>query len=93
MIGASPPRPKCEISVTAAAKIAATPPSIALPPGAHEPRAGIDREGAAGRDDAVRAAHLAAHGDDRRLLRQRRAAQRERAAAIAEITMCRAGHI
>src|SRR4051812_4247554 len=32
MIGASPPRPKCEISVTAAAKIDATPPSTALPP-------------------------------------------------------------
>ena len=32
MIGASPPRPKCEISTTAAAKIDATPPSIALPP-------------------------------------------------------------
>src|SRR6188508_1480330 len=34
MMGASPPRPKCEISVTAAAKIDATPPSIALPPAA-----------------------------------------------------------
>src|SRR3954469_19592873 len=34
MIGASPPSPKCEISVTAAAKIDATPPSIALPPAA-----------------------------------------------------------
>src|SRR5215203_6007714 len=32
MIGASPPSPKCEISVTAAAKIDATPASIALPP-------------------------------------------------------------
>src|SRR6266436_5672645 len=32
MIGTSPPRPKCEISVTAAAKVAATPASTALPP-------------------------------------------------------------
>src|SRR6266542_2738189 len=32
MIGASPPSPKCEISVTAAAKMAATPASTALPP-------------------------------------------------------------
>ena len=32
MIGLSPPRPKCEISTTAAAKIDATPASIALPP-------------------------------------------------------------
>jgi hypothetical protein len=32
MIGTSPPSPKCEISVTAAAKVAATPPSTAVPP-------------------------------------------------------------
>jgi hypothetical protein len=32
MIGDSPPRPKCEISTTAAAKTEATPASIALPP-------------------------------------------------------------
>ena len=32
MIGTSPPRPKWEISLTAAAKVAATPASTALPP-------------------------------------------------------------
>jgi hypothetical protein len=32
MIGTSPPSPKWEISVTAAAKVAATPPSTAVPP-------------------------------------------------------------
>jgi hypothetical protein len=32
MVGASPPKPKWEISVTAAAKTAATPASVALPP-------------------------------------------------------------
>ena len=32
MIGLSPPRPKCEISTTAAAKIEATPASMAFPP-------------------------------------------------------------
>jgi hypothetical protein len=32
IVGASPPNPKCEISLTDAAKTAATPASVALPP-------------------------------------------------------------
>ena len=59
MIGASPPSPKCEISTTAAAKIDATPASMALPPGAHERRR-LGREGPARGDDAVVGANLAA---------------------------------
>ena len=69
MIGASPPRPKCEISTTAAAKIDATPPSIALPPAAmtRAPASTVNVRPAA--TTPCDGAHLAADGHGRLLRR------------------------
>ena len=75
MIGASPPRPKCEISVTADAKIEATPASIALPPDAEHLCAGIGHKRPPGGHDAVVGADFTANRLER-LLRRNVNAQR-----------------
>ena len=74
MIGASPPRPKCEISTTADAKIEATPASIAFPP-TRASGAGIGHKRPPGGHDAVVRADFTANRLER-LLRRNVNAQR-----------------